>query len=177
MKHFFKGFSCALLCFLFGIFPLTGCEPPVTESSNAASSDLTVPSMNESSAEEQVSAGQNIILLYTDYITVSAHQDGISYEYTYCFNKEHCVFNAIAAITFSSEEDAKKEYRTLAEQEYPNLQLDGTRLSFSFPRKECPYYGISYQALSILLQETIYEITDYHAPEESAPSQDASGNE
>ena len=111
-----------------------------------------------------------IVLLYTDYLKVQTRQDGLVYEYTYCFDEEQRVFNAIAVIRFPTEEEALREYNRLRMNSYPNLVAEGSSLSFCFPRKECPFYGISYRSLEVLLEETVYEIVERHPPEEPSES-------
>lgn len=153
--------------------PSDGSAPGQTEStvvseieSDTASEDV---SDEETDSEDEVSLPppEAIVLLYTDYLTVRTEQDGLAYEYTYCFDTNQEVFNAVAVIHFPTEEAAKREYNWLRISRYPNLELEGTSLSFCFPKKECPFYGISYRALEVLLEETVYEIVDSHPPETS----------
>lgn len=147
-------------------------ESPAGPSSEAVESpEESVPEESgetdpaEAESEESLPPPEAIVLLYTDYLTVSTRQDGLTYEYTYCFDAEQTVFNAIAVIRFPTEEAAEQEYEWLRRNGYPNLELEGSALSFCFPRKECPFYGISYRSLEVLLEETVYEIVDKHPPE------------
>lgn len=173
---------CAfLLTMLFTACWLASCvreSPPSASGGTDASPQASGPSEEtasvEASEESSLPSPEAIVLLYTDYLTVHTEQDGMEYEYTYCFDAEHRVFNAVAVIRFPTEADARKEYVWLLEQGYPNLQLEGQSLSFCFPRRECPFYGISYRSLELLLaEETVYEIVDSHPPEESAPEESA----
>lgn len=125
---------------------------------------------SESAGAESLPPPEAIVLLYTDYLTVRAEQDGLVYEYTYCFDEAGKVFNAIAVIRFPTEAEAEREYTRLRKNSYPNLELEGASLSFCFPRKACPFYDIPYRALEILLEETVYEIVDRHPPEERSES-------
>lgn len=136
---------------------------------SAVTSDGVSDGVDEDVSEEEVSLPppEAIVLLYTDYLTVRTEQDGLEYEYTYCFDTNQEVFNAVAVIRFPTEEAAKREYNWLRISRYPNLELEGDSLSFCFPKKECPFYGISYRALEVLLEETVYEIVDRHPPETS----------
>lgn len=132
-----------------------------------------VPAEDEDD-EDPLPPPEAIVLLYTDYLTVRTEQDGLEYEYTYCFDAEQAVFNALAVIRFPTEEAAKREYDWLRRNSYPNLELEGCSLSFCFPKKECPFYGISYRALEVLLEETVYEIVDSHPP--TPPESPAEGD-
>ena len=159
------------LCILAGCAP---ARPPAAETTEQTS-EPPQNSHADSSEEISLPTTEPLALIYTDYITVQTRQDGIAYTYTYCFDEHACVFNAIATLQFSKEADARNNYLRLAADGYPNLKLNGTQLSFAFPRRECPYYGISYRALWCMLDDTVYEITDFHAPEPEASSE-ASAN-
>ena len=176
---------CAICALLLAVCFLASCktEPEQTSSAGSASE----PSSPETSASEQPETGdasdvsgdlesedevslpppEAIVLLYTDYLTVRTEQDGLEYEYTYCFDANQEVFNAVAVLRFPTEEAAQREYNWLRINRYPNLELDGASLSFCFPKMECPCYGISYRALEVLLEETVYEIIDRRPPETS----------
>lgn len=149
--------------------PLSG-EQSSTSREAASTSDLT----EDESNGDPLPPPEAIVLLYTDYLTVRTMQDGLTYEYTYCFDEEQKVFNAVAMILFPTEEAAKREYDWLRSNSYPNLELEGTSLSFCFPKKECPFYGISYRALEVLLEEMVYEIVDRHPPQPPEESSDGS---
>lgn len=134
-----------------------------TETTSDESGEETGEESGDVSIEESLPPPEAIVLLYTDYLTVQTEQDGLRYQYTYCFDEEERVFNAVAVIDFRTEEDARREYVSLRKRGYPNLELDGTSLSFCFPRRECPFYGISYRSLEFILEdETVYEIIDRH---------------
>lgn len=179
--RFIRTSAVLLLALLVAL--LSSCVrdvPPAPASSGESKGTLSAdkPSegtpSEESTGETSLPAPEAIVLLYTDYLTVHAEQGGMEYEYTYCFDTEQRVFNAVAVIRFPTEADARKEYVRLLEQGYPNLQLEGTSLSFCFPRRECPFYGISYRSLELLIEEeTVYEIVDSHPPEESKPDESA----
>lgn len=175
------------VCALLASCLLTACvnEPngvSTDESSAVQSTEATTEPTSEatlsdeetdrtgSESEDSLPPPEAIVLLYTDYLTVQAEQGGLLYEYTYCFDGEGRVFNAVAVIRFPTEEEASREYNWLRRNSYPNLELEGASLSFCFPRKECPFYGISYRSLEILLEETVYEIVDRHPPEIPAES-------
>ena len=144
----------------------TPAEAPSGEETEDESFDLSLPQP------------EAIVLLYTNYLTVQAEQDGIFYEYTYCFDTEDRVFNAVAVIRFPTEKEAHREYAWLLERGYPNLQVDGKSLTFCFPRRECPFYGISYRSLELLLtEETVYEIVDSHPPEEGGGEESGASSE
>ena len=177
-------FCAVLLTVLVTACLLVSCvreeAPGSSDGSEETRSAESVSSMeetvDESSDEEgSLPASEAIVLLYTDYLTVHAEQDGIAYEYTYCFDAEQCVFNAIAVICFPTQAEAKKEYLWLLERGYPNLRVDGSSLTFCFPRRECPFYGISYRSLELLLaEETVYEIVDSHPPAQNENSENSS---
>ncbi len=162
-----NGWKCGalwpvLLCGLLCTLP-SGCEKQPA----APSEETNVNSGAESGqVSEQLPPPEAVVLLYDDYLTAEGEQGGIGYTYTYCFGRDGTVFNAIATIRFPEETAAAQAYRKLRKSEYPNLLLNGSTLTFSFPRKECPYYGISYRALPALLEETIYTVTDAHLPDE-----------
>ena len=42
----------------------------------------------------------------------------------------------------------------------------------AFPKKKCPYFGITYTALPYLLEESVYIITDFNLPGEDEVSTD-----
>ncbi len=159
---------CLLL--LISLLCLWGCEqtpPPAAESSvsSAISEASSLPPEESEQEEESLPEKQTLILLYEYYITAEATADGIIYQYTYCFDEEGKVFNTIAALTYPTEEAAQTEYRDLIMSEYPNVELEGNRLTFAFPKKECPYYGITYTALPYILEEeSIYAVTDSYLP-------------
>lgn len=167
---------CAAVALLLTICLLVSCEDkpgpdssgdrPEAQSSASpeAVSDASDETETESAEEISLPPPEAIVLLYTDYLRVQAQQDGLVYEYTYCFDEEHRVFNAIASIRFPTEQEAVREYNRLRMNSYPNLAVDGSTLTFCFPRKECPFYGISYRSLEILLEETVYEIIERHPP-------------
>lgn len=138
------------------------------ETSHASTADST-PSAdaatNESEEFSYPEATESLVLVYKAYITVHAVKDNIDYTYTYCFNDKNTVFNAQACVTFPTQESAYRVYCKLADSEYPNLTLDGCCVSYAFPRKECPYYGVSFRALQHMLGETVYEIVDLQSPE------------
>lgn len=149
---------------------LWGCEqaPEVSSESSGvqktSSEESSLPP-EESSEEESLPEKQNLVLLYEYYLTAAATSDGIVYQYTYCFDEEGKVFNTVAILTYPTEEAAAKEYRDLLMAEYPNVELEENRLSFCFPKKQCPYYGISYTALPYILEEeSIYMIMESHLP-------------
>lgn len=175
-------FLCALLAALFAVCLLVSCTDEPEPASSSVSSGESVPAAQPSASgetdetnalpgdEASLPPPEAIVLLYTDYLTVRTEQDGLAYEYTYCFDTEQCVFNAVAVIRFPTEEEARREYQWLRKRSYPNLELEGATLSFCFPRRECPFYGIPYRSLEVLLEETVYEIIDRHPPEVSAES-------
>jgi hypothetical protein len=159
-----------LLILLLILVCLWGCEqtPEVSSESSGAqetsSEESSIPP-EESSEEESLPEKQNLVLLYEYYITAAATTEGIVYQYTYCFDEEGKVFNAIAVLTYPSNQQATAEYRDLLMAEFPNVELEDNRLFFSFPKKQCPYYGISYTALPYILEEeSIYTITDSYLP-------------
>ena len=158
---------CLLL--LLSLLCLWGCEqspPPKVEGNTPSLSEQesSLPS-EDSSEEESLPEKQSLVLLYEYYLTAAATSDGIVYQYTYCFDEEGKVFNTVAMLTYPTEEAAAKEYRDLLMAEYPNVELEENRLSFCFPKKQCPYYGISYTALPYLLEEeSIYTVTDSYLP-------------
>ena len=171
--------ACLLASCTAGTAPSSSEESSETQSSaselsegseETEESEVTesTESSEESEESESLPPPEAIVLLYTDYLTVRAEQGGLVYEYTYCFDGEQRVFNAVAVIRFPTEEAAVREYNWLRRNSYPNLELEGTSLSFCFPRKECPFYGISYRSLEVLLEETVYEIIERHPPEEPA---------
>lgn len=171
---------CLVIAGLLTVCLLASCKggtDPVSEGTGSSeeesvSAPSKIPDEAETASEESLPPAEAIVLLYTDYLTVRARQDGLVYEYTYCFDEAGSVFNAIAVIRFPTEEAAQREYAWLRKNSYPNLELDGTSLSFCFPRKECPFYGIPYRSLEVLLEETVYEIIERHPPEEpSEPSE------
>lgn len=131
----------------------------------AESSDFETETTEESAEEESLPEKEALVLLYEYYIRASTVQDGFTYEYTYCIDDEGAVFNAEAVIVFPAEKDAEAEYKKLLLAGYPNLELNGRALSFAFPRKECPYFGISYTALPYLLEDSVYTVTDAVLPE------------
>ena len=153
--------AVCLLCLI------CGCkETPVGESPEG--SEPVSGNSEASEAFETVSVPA-LALLYEESLTAKAISEGCIYTYKFCFDEEHLVFNAEAVIEFPYEAWAKEEYLVLAEEQYPNLVLDGQTLSFAFPKKECPYYGISFEVLPYLLENTIYEIVEViPATEESA---------
>lgn len=185
--------ACIVCAFLLAACLFASCKgepaPSSSGEESAALSSASDPSVEESAdpSEEPDLSGEEsevslppleaVVLLYTDYLTVRTMQDGLTYEYTYCFDAEGEVFNAVAVIRFPEEEAAQREYDWLRMNSYPNLELDGTVLTFCFPRKECPFYGISYRALEVLLEETVYEIVDRHPPEEPDEPSDPSESE
>ena len=160
-----------LLILLLCLVCLWGCEqaPEVSSESNGvqetSSEESSFPPEESSEEEESLPEKQNLVRLYEYYITAAATSEGIVYQYTYCFDEEGKVFNAIAMLTYPSNEQASAEYRDLLMAEFPNVELEDNRLSFSFPKKECPYYGISYTALPYILEEeSIYIIMESHLP-------------
>lgn len=135
-----------------------GCkEKPVGESQEESE---TVSEVSEASEMFEPVSVPALALLYEESLTAKAISEGCIFTYKFCFDEEHHVFNAEAVIVFPNETSAKEEYLLLAEAGYPNLTLDGLTLSFAFPRKECPYYGISFEVLPYLLEDTIYEIVE-----------------
>lgn len=159
------------LLILLSLLCLWGCEreqPPQSQESisSAASQESSLPEAESSEEEISLPEKQSLVLLYEYYITAEATADGILYRYTYLFDEEGKVFNAIAMITYPSEEAASTEYLDLLMAEYPNVELEGNSLTFSFPKKQCPYYGITYTALPYLLkEESIYVVTDSYLPQ------------
>lgn len=152
--------SLCLLCTLF-----CGCQ---TEPSRPADETTVSDGSENERIPPDLPPSEAVILLYEDYLTAKGEQGGIGYTYTYCFGHDGTVFNAIAEIKFPAVDAAVHAYRKLLKSGYPNLHLDGSTLTFAFPRKECPYYGISYRALPILLEETIYTVTESHFPTETS---------
>lgn len=162
---------CAIGAVLLAVCLLASCKHAPVPPEESPAEQSPAPAETESTSEEpapedveELPPPEAIVLLYTDYLTVRAVQDGLEYQYTYCFDEEQRVFNTVALIRFPTEEAAEREYNWLRRRSYPNLQLEGTSLSFCFPRKECPFYGISYRSLEILLEETVYEIVERHPP-------------
>lgn len=161
--------TCLLL--LLSLLCLWGCaqeKPPATEesTSSAVSAESSLPQAESSEEEISLPEKQSLVLLYEYYITTAATSDGIVYQYTYCFDEEGRVFNAVAVLSYPTEEAAAKEYRDLLLAEYPNVELEENRLTFCFPKKQCPYYGITYTALPYLLEEeSIYVVTDSYLPQ------------
>lgn len=146
--------------------PSAPSEP--SEPLSASASDPSTPSPDE---ETSFPPAEAILLVYTDYITAQTSQNGITYTYTYCFDGEGKVFNAEAELRFPDEGSAEREDHRLRALAYPNLEREGTSVRFCFPRKECPFYGVSYRALEVLLaEETVYEIVDRHPPEPTSSS-------
>ncbi len=152
-----------LLCVL-----LVGCAPVQEESSDLETT--SVPS--ESSEEESLPEKEALALLYNYYITAEGTSEGFTYRYTYCIDSEGKVFNAEARITFPSAESAEAEYKKLLIAGYPNLLQEGNALSFAFPRRGCPYFGVTYTALPYLLEETPYTVTDSVLPAEGELTDD-----
>lgn len=150
-----------------------GTSEPSDPSEPPESSVISeTPSEPSTEAEESLPPVETILLVYTDYITAQTTQHGIAYTYTYCFDEEGKVFNAEADLRFPDEASSLREYRRLRDLGYPNLEREGPSVHFCFPRKECPFYGVSYRALEVLLaEETVYEIVDRHPPEPSEPSE------
>lgn len=160
MKRF-VGFALALVIFSALIF--ASCEENKPESSAPAVSEFSSEKTAESRAETSPEESEELpvlILEYDEYLVAKAERDGFSYRYTYCFDENDLVFNAEARIVFPDEKSAAEEYKQLKEKEYPNLLLEGNVLTFAFPKKECPYYQISFEVLPYLLETTIYEITE-----------------
>ncbi len=147
-------------------------EPSEPPESSVVSEASSAPSESSASAEGLLPPVETILLVYTDYITAQTTQNGIAYTYTYCFDGEGKVFNAEADLRFPDEASSLREYRRLRALAYPNLEREGTTVHFCFPRKECPFYGVSYRALEVLLaEETVYEVVDCHPPEPPTPSE------
>ena len=144
---------CAAACLLIA------CVDANERSDSGESSGISEETSVAYSKEETASS-PSVILLYNESITATAEKDGFFYRYTYCFDISHKVFNAEVQIIFPDEEHAIDEYRQLLKKQYPNLVRDGKSLAFIFPRKECPYYGIRFDVLPYLLENTIYEITE-----------------
>jgi|GEM_PF-1246441 len=144
-----------LLCVL-----LVGCTHAPTESSVAEETS----SADTSSEEESLPEKEALALLYNYYITAEGEADGFLYRYTYCIDDEGTVFNAEACIVFPTAESAASEYKKLLIAGYPNLALEETMLSFAFPRRDCPYFGVSCTALPYLLEETPYTVVDSVLP-------------
>lgn len=168
MKRFLSVFLL-LACVLCGC-AFCGCGPVAPSGNGSEIPASSVPSAPpEESSEEPLPSTEGIALLYEEYIVAGAERYGYSYLYTFCFGDDHTVFNAEAEIAFPDEKRAKDEYRQLALLEYPNLSLHGRLLKFAFPRKECPYYGIRFDVLPILLADTIYEIREVHPAPEDDP--------
>ncbi len=146
--------------------PSEPSEPP------SVPSEASVSSAPSEQSSESLPPVEVVLLVYTDYITAQTSQHGITYTYTYCFDAEGKVFNAEADLRFPDESAAEREYRRLRALSYPNLEREGASVRFCFPRKECPFYGVSYRALEVLLaEETVYEIVDRHSPEPAAFSE------
>ncbi|MBQ3002809.1 MAG: hypothetical protein IJD82_03665 [Clostridia bacterium] len=152
-----------LLCVL-----LAGCAPIHEESS--AAEVTSAPA--ESSEEESLPEKEALALLYDYYITAEGGSDGFTYRYTYCIDEEGKVFNAEACITFPDTDSAEAEYKKLLLAGYPNLVLQENALSFAFPRRDCPYFGVSYTALPYLLEETPYTVVDSVLPAEGEITDD-----
>jgi ABC-type Fe3+-hydroxamate transport system substrate-binding protein len=149
-----------------------GCgvtETSSLEESTASSEEESV-AVEDSSEEESLPEKQILVILYEYYLTAGVESEGIFYEYTYCFDEEGRVFNALAKLTYPSPEKAETEYYQLIRAEYPNVELEGNVLSFAFPKKKCPYFGITYTALPYLLEESVYTVTDFLFPEENESS-------
>lgn len=170
-----KGIAGLLLCaVLFAV----GCssegggssgELSRTEASAASSSRVEESVFIEETASEESEAVVRIELESDEWLSARTEKDGIAYTYKFLFDKADKVFNAEACIVFPDEKSADAEYGRLAVRKYPNLCLDGRTLCFAFPKKECPYYGITFEVLPYLLENTIYEITEICArPEESS---------
>ncbi len=157
-------FAICLLCVLL----LCACADGADTSSVT---DVT-SSPSESSEEESLPEKESLALLYSYYITAEGQVDGFAYRYTYCIDEEGTVFNAEACITFPSAESAEAEYKKLLFAGYPNLILEENTLSFAFPRKECPFFGVSYTALPYLLEETPYTVVDSALPEAGEVTED-----
>ena len=141
-----------------------GCSDEVSESSDEQSLSTSFVSV-QSEPVSQASSEENedlpvLELVYDEFISASTEIDGFSYSYIYCFDEDDLVFNAQACIVFPDKESAKAEFMQLKQKRYPNLLLDGKTLSFVFPKKQCPYYGISFEALPYLLENSIYEINE-----------------
>ena len=153
---------------------LAGCEqPPSPAVSEGGESSVEESEFSEESSEEEsLPEKQILVLLYEYYITAGVKSDGIFYEYTYCFDEEGRVFNAVAKLIYPSRKKAETEYYQLIKAEYPNVELKGNELYFSFPKKKCPYFGITYTALPYLLEESVYIITDFNLPEEEEVSEE-----
>lgn len=147
------GLLCVLLLF--------GCQ----DSPDASSVTEVTCSLSESSEEESLPEKEALALLYNYYVTAEGSDGGFVYRYTYCIDEKGTVFNAEACITFPTEESAQAEYKKLLYAGYPNLEMDGNTLLFAFPRKDCPYFGVSYTALPYLLEETPYTVVDSVLPE------------
>lgn len=158
---------------LFAVLLLAGCEqPPAPQVSAGKESSAEESEVSEESSEEEsLPEKQVLVLLYDYYITANVKSDGIYYEYTYCFDEEGRVFNALAKLIYPSEEKAETEYYQLLKAEYPNVELKGNELTFSFPKKKCPYFGITYTALPYLLEESVYTVTDFCLPEAEESSE------
>ncbi len=166
--------ACAFAC----VLALASCvgDPPDADLSPPAEPSASEPSASEPSVppvseEPSLPPSETILLVYTDYLTVQTTQNGIAYTYTYCFDDDGNVFNAEADLCFPDEASSRGEYRRLRALGYPNLAREGTSVRFCFPRKECPFYGISYRALEVLIaEETVYEVVEAHLPEPAVPS-------
>ncbi len=155
-----------LFLLLLAVCLLAGCEQPPSPGVSVEDSSVEVSETSEESSEEEsLPEKQVLVLLYDHYITANAKSDGIYYEYTYCFDEEGRVFNALAKLIYPTAEKAETEYYQLIKAEYPNVELKGNELSFSFPKKKCPYFGITYTALPYLLEESVYTVTDFCLPE------------
>ena len=163
-----------LFLLLLTAFLLAGCEQPpspaVSVSGESSEAESEIP--EDSSEEESLPEKQVLVLLYDYYITANVKSDGIFYEYTYCFDEEGRVFNAVARLIYPTAEKAETEYYQLLKAEYPNVELKGNELFFSFPKKKCPYFGITYTALPYLLEESVYIITDFNLPAEEDVSEE-----
>lgn len=161
--RFLRVLFVCLLCVL-----LIGCTDGTDASSAAESSSPPA----ESSETESLPEPEALALLYEHYITAEGVTDGFTYRYTYCIDEYGKVFNAESCITFPTADAAETEYVKLLRAGYPNLILDGSTLSFAFPRKECPYFGVTYTALPYLLEETPYAVVDSVLPAEGEVSED-----
>ena len=160
-----------LLAVCLGCVGCSALETSSAPESSASSMEESV-AVEDSSEEESLPEKQVLVLLYDYYITATVKAEGIYYEYTYCFDEEGRVFNAVAKLIYPSKEKAEKEYRQLLLAEYPNVELKGAELTFSFPKKKCPYFSITYTALPYLLEESVYTIVDFCLPQEEEESEE-----
>ncbi|MBR5264418.1 MAG: hypothetical protein IKV50_06965 [Clostridia bacterium] len=150
-----------------------GCSVSETSSAEESTSSMEESvAVEGSSEEESLPEKQIMVILYEYYLTAGVESEGIRYEYTYCFDEDGRVFNALARLTYPSPEKAETEYIQLIKAEYPNVELEGNVLTFAFPKKKCPYFGITYTALPYLLEESVYTVTDFLFPEENESSEE-----